>query len=237
MSVLEGGNTPRQVLNSWRTALGGVLPRLGAVEPGIRLAGAVDSPANGATLWWWKGSAGEPSRTVWVGAPQAAWRSVAERALESGQTRAEQLYVELLNESWGIAGELVESHPPCTRFETVEISFAQAGTVQLLVGFEGELASGSTLGVLLDVELPVTLRFGRTQMALEEVMGLNAGSTIEFDRRPEEPVEVMVNGHVIARGEAVIVKGNYGVRIMEIASRRERLDMTSGGAGLDGAQL
>ena len=236
MSVLEGCSNPRQALNSWLAALGGALPRLGAAESGIRLAGAVDSPANGATLWW-KGSAGEPSRTVWVGAPQAAWRSVAERALESGEARAEQLYVELLNESWGIAGELVESHPPCTRFEAVEISFAQAGTVQLLVGFEGELASGSTLGVLLDVELPVTLRFGRTQMALAEVMSLNAGSTIEFDRRPEEPVEVMVNGHVIARGEAVIVKGNYGVRIMEIASRRERLDMTSGGAGLDGAQL
>jgi flagellar motor switch protein FliN/FliY len=47
---------------------------------------------------------------------------------------------------------------------------------------------------------------------------------VEFARAPEEPVEVLVNGRVVARGELVMVQGNYGVRIGEISSRGERLD-------------
>jgi flagellar motor switch protein FliN len=85
----------------------------------------------------------------------------------------------------------------------------------------------SNLDVLLDIELPVTLRFGSTLMALEAVIGLNTGFVVEFDRRVNEPVEVLVNGRVVARGEAVMVQGNYGVRISEIATRRERLSTTS----------
>jgi flagellar motor switch protein FliN/FliY len=83
---------------------------------------------------------------------------------------------------------------------------------------------GSALDLLLDIELPVTLRFGRTQMTLDEVIDLNAGSVIDFGRSAEEPVEVLVNGRVVARGEAVMVQGNYGVRISQIESRRTRLE-------------
>src|SRR5271168_891367 len=86
-------------------------------------------------------------------------------------------------------------------------------------------APGSALDLLLDIELPVTLRFGRTQMTLNEVIDLNRGSVIDFGQSAEEPVEVMVNGRVVARGEAVMVQGNYGVRISQIESRRERLDL------------
>jgi flagellar motor switch protein FliN/FliY len=76
------------------------------------------------------------------------------------------------------------------------------------------------MDVLLDIELPVTLRFGRTQMLLGDVIALGSGSVIEFDRSVDEPVEVLVNGRVVARGEAVMVQGNYGVRVSEIVSRR-----------------
>ena len=79
-----------------------------------------------------------------------------------------------------------------------------------------------TLDVLLDVELPLILRFGSTQLAFGEVMGLHTGSVIEFAGASEAPVELLVNGRVVARGEVVMVRGNYGVRITEIASRRER---------------
>lgn len=86
------------------------------------------------------------------------------------------------------------------------------------------------LDVLLDIELPVTLRFGRTQMLLGDVMALGTGSVIEFDRAVTEPVEVLVNGRVVARGEAVMVEGNYGVRISDIASRSQRLGSSQGEA-------
>jgi flagellar motor switch protein FliN len=87
------------------------------------------------------------------------------------------------------------------------------------------------LDVLLDIELPVTLRFGRTQMLLGDVIALGTGSVIEFDRAVDEPVEVLVNGRVVARGEAVMVQGNYGVRVSEIVSRRERLSSSAAAAG------
>lgn len=84
--------------------------------------------------------------------------------------------------------------------------------------------AGSALDLLLDIELPVTLRFGRTNMSLREVIDLSSGSVIDFGQNAESPVEVLVNGRVVARGEAVMVQGNYGVRISQIESRRERLE-------------
>ena len=88
----------------------------------------------------------------------------------------------------------------------------------------GSTQPGSALELLMDIELPVTLRFGRTQMSLNDVMDLNTGSVIDFGQGAEEPVEVLVNGRVVARGEAVMVQGNYGVRISQIESRRDRLE-------------
>ena len=80
-----------------------------------------------------------------------------------------------------------------------------------------------TLDLLLDVEMPVSISFGRTQVRVQELLKLISGSIIELDRSITEPVEVIVNNCIIARGEVVVVDGNYGVRINEVMSRRERL--------------
>ena len=80
-----------------------------------------------------------------------------------------------------------------------------------------------TIELLLDVELPVSVSFGRTHLALKDVLKLTSGSIVELNRAVSEPVEVIVNNCVIARGEVVVVEGNYGVRIHQIISRRERL--------------
>jgi flagellar motor switch protein FliN len=89
------------------------------------------------------------------------------------------------------------------------------------------LASATpNLDLLKDIELPVTLRFGSAQMSLRDLAALNTGAVIELDRALTDPVEVLVGGSVIARGEPIVVQGVYGVRISEISSRHERL-MTS----------
>jgi flagellar motor switch protein FliN/FliY len=80
-----------------------------------------------------------------------------------------------------------------------------------------------TLDLLLDVALPVSVSFGRTSLAIREVLKLNTGSVIELDRLVSEPVDVIVNNCVIARGEVVVVDGNYGVRVIHLASREDRL--------------
>ena len=78
-----------------------------------------------------------------------------------------------------------------------------------------------TLELLMDMELPVLVRFGRTRMPLSQLMSMTAGSVIEFGPTPENAVELVVNGRVVARGVAVSVRGNLAVRISEIAPARE----------------
>jgi flagellar motor switch protein FliN/FliY len=77
--------------------------------------------------------------------------------------------------------------------------------------------------LLYDVELPVAVSFGRAHLPLKEVVKLTSGSIVELNRAVAEPVELIVNNCVIARAEVVVVDGNYGVRILEIISQRERL--------------
>lgn len=77
--------------------------------------------------------------------------------------------------------------------------------------------------LLLDLELPVTVSFGRTQISLKDVLGLASGSIVDLNRAVMEPVDLRVNDSVIARGEVVVVEGNYGVRISEIVSRQDRM--------------
>lgn len=84
-------------------------------------------------------------------------------------------------------------------------------------------AVSKTFDLLLDVALPVAVSFGRTSLQVREVLKLNTGSIVELDRFVSDPVEVIVNDCVIARGEVVVVDGNYGVRISQLASRDERL--------------
>jgi flagellar motor switch protein FliN/FliY len=90
----------------------------------------------------------------------------------------------------------------------------------------GTLPSGvtsKTFDLLLDVELPVSVSFGRAQVPLKDVIKLTTGAIVELNRSITEPVEVIVNNCVIARGEVVVVEGNFGVRIREVISRQDRL--------------
>jgi len=73
------------------------------------------------------------------------------------------------------------------------------------------------LELIRDVELAVTLRFGSRRLLLREVLDLNPGSVIELDRAVHEPVDLLLDGRVIAQGEVVVVEGNYGLRVTEVA--------------------
>jgi flagellar motor switch protein FliN len=79
------------------------------------------------------------------------------------------------------------------------------------------------LDVLMDIDLPLTVRFGQTEMPIQALSRLGPGSIIDLGRSPDEPVDVMVNGKVIARGEVVVVAGNYGVRVTEVVSTNDRV--------------
>jgi flagellar motor switch protein FliN/FliY len=87
----------------------------------------------------------------------------------------------------------------------------------------GQREKSTTFDLLMEVELPVSVSFGRAHLPLRDVLKLNSGSILELNRTISDPVEVIVNNCVIARGEVVVVEGNYGVRIQHVISRDERL--------------
>jgi flagellar motor switch protein FliN/FliY len=81
---------------------------------------------------------------------------------------------------------------------------------------DGHTIHPHNLKLVMDVELNVSLRFGQRSLPLREVLELSSGSVIELDRLVDEPVDLFLDGKLIARGEAVIVDGNYGLRVTEI---------------------
>jgi len=88
-------------------------------------------------------------------------------------------------------------------------------------------ADASNLDLLLDVELDASLRFGQREMLLREILDLRPGSVVELNRQLQEPAELLVGGRIIARGEVVIVDGNYGLRITDIVQPQKRLESVS----------
>ncbi len=72
------------------------------------------------------------------------------------------------------------------------------------------------LDLLMNVELEVSLRFGERIMLLRDILALDEGSVVELDRRVQEPADLLLDGKLIARGEVVVVDGNYGLRIQEM---------------------
>ena len=84
------------------------------------------------------------------------------------------------------------------------------------------------MAVLMDVQLPVSIRFGETEMLLEDAVKLGVGSVIELNSAVDQPVDLIVNGRSVARGEVVTVDGFYGVRITEISNVGERIRSLNG---------
>jgi flagellar motor switch protein FliN len=125
------------------------------------------------------------------------------------------------------------------RLEGDEIAAADSRAADAPAGSQGTASSGpaparpavvasqppafENLEVILDIELPLTVRFGKTEMTLRALTQVGPGSVIDLDRSPDEPVEILVNEKVIARGEVVVISGNYGVRVTEVTSAADRI--------------
>lgn len=80
------------------------------------------------------------------------------------------------------------------------------------------------LELLLDVELEASLRFGCREMPLGEILDLGPGDVVQLDRHVADPVDLVVGDKIVARGEVVLVNGNFGLKVMEVAAPRKRLE-------------
>ena len=83
-------------------------------------------------------------------------------------------------------------------------------------------ASGR-LDLLLDVPLELTVELGHTKLTIENVLALQSGSVIELDKIAGDPLDILLNGRLVARGEAVVVGEKFGIRVTSIVSPSERL--------------
>lgn len=85
------------------------------------------------------------------------------------------------------------------------------------------MSDQSGLEILMDVPLEISVELGRVKMIVRDIVELTTGSIVEIDKAAGEPVDVMVNGRLVARGEVVVIEDNFGVRITEILNPNERL--------------
>lgn len=77
-------------------------------------------------------------------------------------------------------------------------------------------AASRTAGLLMDIDLPIRILFGSTRLRLRDILALKAGSVVELDRPADGPVEILVSNRIVARGQVIVVDGNYGVQVTEI---------------------
>ncbi|MCC6335747.1 MAG: flagellar motor switch protein FliN [Myxococcales bacterium] len=77
--------------------------------------------------------------------------------------------------------------------------------------------------LLMDVPLEVMVQLGRTRMTIHELLSLGPGSVVELDKVAGEPLDIIINDRLVARGEAVVVNDKFGVRITDIVSKAERI--------------
>lgn len=188
-------------------------------RPEVTHAGVEEQDAAG--LLWWSGE----SAGIWIGAEERSWS-----ALE---------YFELVKQTNQSLGTAEQAPPPLETLELLEVRITVGGKAlpPLLIGVERAgaargaetsrlpaVASASPmLSRLMDLQLPVTVLLGRAVLPIRDVLKIASGSLIELDRQIDDYVEVRVHGTVVARGEIVSVRGNYGVRIKEIISRQDRI--------------
>lgn len=148
---------------------------------------------------------------------EVAWRGATAMLLASdGTAPALQIRVQFDSEL------LASAQPPATQ---------TADAVSPAAPAKPYSTGDSNLDLLLGVDLNLTLRFGQRTLTLREILDLSSGSIIELDRQVQEPADLLLGDKLIARGEVVIVDGNYGLRITEVSdaqSGADRIGMVTG---------
>ena len=102
------------------------------------------------------------------------------------------------------------------------MSEAERATFQNLQP-SGTTGGETNLEAVLDVPVTLSMEIGRTKISIRNLLQLNQGSVVELDRLAGEPLDVLVNGTLIAHGEVVVVNDKYGIRLTDVVSAAERV--------------
>jgi len=118
---------------------------------------------------------------------------------------------------WNAAANVAQAGAELAAAAVQPVAFGQLGAGQ-------KSETSRNLDLLLDVEIPVSVEVGRARLSLEEILRLVPGSVISLDKKSEEPVDLRVNGKLVARGEVVLVDDSYGLRITQVVDAAGRIE-------------
>lgn len=117
--------------------------------------------------------------------------------------------------------EAAKTNPPITEAPTPELDAKALEMEKKIASIDG---GDRNLNLILDIPLKVTVELGRSKMVVSDLLNLGQGSVIELSKLAGEPLEVLVNDKLVARGEAVVVNEKFGVRLTDIISPSERVE-------------
>lgn len=83
--------------------------------------------------------------------------------------------------------------------------------------------AGGNLELVMDIPVTLSMELGRTRISIQDLLQLNSGSVVELQRMADEPMDVLVNGTLVAHGEAVVIGDKFGVRLTDVVSAKERV--------------
>jgi flagellar motor switch protein FliN/FliY len=159
---------------------------------------------------------GEIQLLVEAGTAAPSWPSAGTFLLQAGEEAAVGMALELVL-SAALVAELRAEKAEAAKLEPAKPEPVKT-SADAVPGAASDSGSGSaTLDMLMDVQLAMTMRFGSRRMLLREVLDLNPGSVIELDRRVQEPVDLLLDGRLVARGEVVVIEGSYGLRVTDVS--------------------
>ena len=235
----------KPILSVWLAKLASLIEDLTGALPHIQPAVLIDANSVPSQLFSWEQPVSVAEMSVWIGAESSVRQALGYAASgvvaigDPGGRNTEQSYQALLRRSWqgvegAVEGRRLTAPPPDAQLMRIPVEMPGTGEIQLFVachealsdarntesGRPSRVRRGTTLDLLLDTEIPLTVRFGSTRMLLQDVVRLGPGSVVELNRGMDEPVDIVANGRLVARGDVVSVRGNYALRITEIPERR-----------------
>lgn len=235
----------KPVLSAWLENLASVIETLSGARPHIQPAVSIEAKSVPSELFWWEPALGATELSVWVGTEASvreALGSAASGAVAIGDPPVrdtEQSYQELLQRSWqgvegAVGGGRLTTPPLGAQLLRIPVEMPGTGAIHLFAACREtrkearkpkpdrppQARTGTTLDLLLDTDIPITVRFGSTRMLLQDIMRLSPGSVVDLNRDMDEPVDIVVNGRIVARGDVVSLQGNYALRVTEIRERR-----------------
>jgi len=221
----------QQVAEAWGALLGGatgVADTTIAPGPGwIATLDVTGASAGRLTVWFEAQSAIACTRAALMAEDVPAESAVADMLREIASQAAGSIGQVEAFEAISIGQATVAPGVMPAHATALSLTFADkpACSIALVADLSATTAAAvdlahAKLEAVMDVDLPLVVRFGRTVLPLRSLVDLGPGSIVDMGRSPDDPVELLVGERVIAKGEVVIVGGNYGLRITELMNAR-----------------